>query len=68
MALYYFFLFRNGEVVGQTDCYCADDLGAWEVGRALSAHQTVEIYSKNRLVTRVQQAHEPLNVRTRKSG
>jgi hypothetical protein len=56
MSPYQFFLFRNGQVVGQTDCQRADDRAAFEVGEALCAHQTVEIYSKNRLVTRLQQA------------
>ena len=68
MALYYFFLFRNGEVVGQTDCHCTDDEAALEIGRALSAYQTVEIYSKSRFVTRVPQAKAPaLNVRNRQA-
>ena len=66
MAPYYFFLFRNGEVVGQTDCQCTDDEAALEIGRALSVYQTVEIYSKNRFVIRVPQAQRPsLNVRNR---
>jgi hypothetical protein len=56
MSPYHFFLFRNGEVVGQTDCPCANDLAALEIGRALSAFQAVEIYSKNRMVSRVEQA------------
>jgi len=57
MSSYQFFLFRNGEVVGQTDCQCTDDLAALEIGHALSTYQSVEIYSKNRMVSRVEQAN-----------
>ena len=56
MSPYHFFLFRDGEVVGQTNCQCTDDTAAFEIGQALSAYQAVEIYSKNRLVSRLQHA------------
>ena len=68
MSPYHFFLFRDGQVVGQTDCQCADDRAAVEVGQALSAHQTVEIYSKNRLVTRVPQEEDLPDIGERKSA
>jgi hypothetical protein len=59
MALYCFFLFREGEIIGQTDCQCADDAAAIEIAHALAAHHAIEIYSKNRLVTRIEHAPEP---------
>ncbi|HXI99672.1 MAG TPA: hypothetical protein VNH44_00530 [Micropepsaceae bacterium] len=65
MALYCFLLFRDGEVMGQTDCQCADDLAAIEIAVALAAHHTVEIYSKNRLVSRIEHAPEPRKTRNR---
>lgn len=68
MALYCFLLFRNGEVMGQTDCQCADDVAAIEIARALSAHHTIEIYSKNRLVSRIERAVESSLVRTPQTG
>jgi hypothetical protein len=66
MSPYHFFLFRNGEVVGQTDCQCADDPAALEIGRALSVYQTVEIYSKNRMVSRVEQTEASPHMGSRK--
>jgi hypothetical protein len=59
MSPYHFFLFRDGEVVGQTNCQCADDIAAFEIGQALSAYQAVEIYSQNRLISRLQHAKKP---------
>jgi hypothetical protein len=66
MSPYQFFLFRNGQVVGQTDWQCADDRAAFDVGEALCAHQTVEIYSKNQLVTCLQHADASPDIGDRK--
>jgi hypothetical protein len=68
MALYCFLFFRDDEVVGQTDCQCTDDKAAIEVAEALSAHHTIEIYAKNRLVSRIEHAPESRKLRDRQAG
>jgi hypothetical protein len=68
LALYCFFLFRKGEVVGQTNCQCADDGAAREIGRALSAYHAVEVYAQNRFITRFEHAPGLLGIRSRQAG
>ena len=59
MAHYQFFLFRNGDVVGQTDCPCIDDVAALEIARTFSGAQSVEIYSKTGFVACVKHDGHP---------
>jgi hypothetical protein len=68
MARYSFLLFLNGDVIGQTDCPCADDLEAVEVAHAFSGYQSVEIYSKNRLVACVKQGDAHADTGNRHPG
>jgi len=58
---YYFFLFQDGAVVGQTDCECANDSEARETACSFPANQTVEIYLKTGLVARVRPGDQTLN-------
>ena len=68
MAHYRFFLFRNGEVVGQTDCPCADDSNALEVARSFPACQSVEVYTANRLVARLEHGGQTMDIRQQRTG
>jgi hypothetical protein len=68
MARYSFLLFLNGEIVGQTDCPCVDDLEAVEFAQAFSGYQSVEIYSKKGLVACVKQGDARASAGNRPTG
>ena len=55
MALYKFFLFRDGEVVGQVERHCGDDLDALDAARGLSRDHVIEVYSELRFVARLKE-------------
>ena len=50
MALYKFFQFRDGALLGSVKRDCSDDLDALEAARALCRDQVVEVYYELRLV------------------
>ena len=55
MGHYHFFMFQDGEVVGQTDCLCASDSEALAVAGVFPAFHAVEVYSDNGFGARVNQ-------------
>ena len=61
MALYKFFLFRDGEVVSQLERDCGDDLDALDAARSLSRNHVVEVYSELRFVARLKEHDAALN-------
>jgi len=68
MAMYRLFLIRDGEPMAQVLRDCADDLDAPELARTLCTKHVVEVYCYERLVARVKQGDEPLNVNDARSG
>lgn len=68
MALYKLFLFRDGELVGEIQRHCGDDLDALDAARALCRDHVIEVYSELRFVARVKQGDKPLTVKDARSG
>jgi hypothetical protein len=61
MAVYKFFLLRDGKPLEMVNRDLADDLEALEEARSLCHDHVVEVYEDIHLVARVKQANEPLN-------
>ena len=68
MALYKFFLIRDGEPIGRIMRHLVDDLDALDAARALCSDSRIEVFDDIRLVARVKERDEPLNVNDRRSG
>ena len=61
MALYKFFLFRDGQLVNQAERHCSDHLDALDAARALCRDYVIEVYSDFRFVARVKERDAALN-------
>ena len=68
MAVYRLYLYRHGELAAKMNRHCADDMDALEAARGLCRDYSIEVYLEERLIARVKEGDEPLNVRDRHSG
>jgi hypothetical protein len=68
MALYKFFLIRDGQILDEIKRHLADDLEALDSARTLCREHVVEVYEEIRLVARVKQHNGPLTVTDSRSG
>lgn len=68
MALYKFFLIREGELVGEVKRQLTDDLDALDAARMLGRDYVVEVYEEVRLVARVKKGDASLTVSDSRSG